>query len=329
MIARRRLCVWSLLSLLAGAMGARPALAAVPTDEILIAVLSTGHYDESVYASLEGRLRAEVPQFAKHLKIVRREAGFSNQHLPAQADEVLSLHPKLLICTDLTAALMAVSRRRDMGPPIVFLAHDDPLANGLIQSYARPGRNLTGVTTYRCVDGKMVEIMMHAFPGRKRFGYLFDSSFNDNDCTRLAEEAATRAAVRLIPIDIADWSFSRKIAAKLEPLRLDAVIAPSSAPLWQQRRVFVSALNDLHLPVIYESELFLREGGLMYYGPIRSSELDEVAIDVKKILAGELAGDVPVEQPTLFEFVINLRAPHASDYGISASAMRRADRILQ
>ena len=324
--SRRRFCICSfgsLISLVVGA-GAGAAESREP-----IGVLSTGHNDQSTYAALEDRLKASIQRFSQRFELTLSEGAPTNKTAAAYADELLALHPKLLICMDLTAALLMVSRRGDQTIPIVFLAHDDPLKYGLIQSYAHPGNNLTGVTTFRCVDGKMVEIMVKAFPGRKKFGYLLDGSVDDRECTRLAEEAAARSAVQLIPINISPTGFAEKAMATLKPLRLDAIIAPASAPLWQQRVVFVEQFNALEIPVIYENEVFLREGGLMFYGPIRNNAMAQLATDVAKILMGESAGDLPVEQPTLFELVVNLRAPHVSEYRIDASTLRRADRILQ
>jgi putative ABC transport system substrate-binding protein len=314
------------LLLIAGLESARAV--EYPNSE-LVAVLSTGHNDAATYAALEENLRAAIPQFAERLKLERREGAPSNKSPAVYADELLALHPKILICLDLTAALLVVSRRGGQAVPILFLAHDDPLKYGLIESFAHPGNNLTGVTTFRCVDGKMVEIMVRAFPGRKTFGYLLDATVDDRDCTQLAEEAASRSAVRLVPIDISPTGFAERALAVLKPMRLDAIIAPASAPLWQHRRVFVEQLNALEIPAIYENEVFLREGGLMFYGPVRSNAMAQLAADAGKIIKGEAAGDIPVEQPTLYELVINLRAPHVSRYGIGAATLRRADRILQ
>jgi putative ABC transport system substrate-binding protein len=326
---RREFCTRSFAIIVAHSMGAGRVLAAKASELDLIAVLSTGHTDDSIYIALEGGLKSSIPRFAERLKMERREAGFSDETLVAYANQLLARNPKVLICLDLAAASFAISQRTDKNIPIVFLAHDDPLASGLIKSYARPGNNVTGVTTFRCVDGKMVEIMVKAFPGRKRFGYLLDAAANGQECTRLAEQAAARAGIQLVFVDVSAANFAETMLPALTTLRLDAIIAPASTTLWQNRAYFVGQLNSLEIPVIYESERFLNEGGLMYYGPIREKAIEQLVSDVSKILMGESAGDLPVEQPTLFELVINLRAPHASQFGISPSTLRRADRILQ
>jgi putative tryptophan/tyrosine transport system substrate-binding protein len=324
--SRRFFCAWSLLAL--------PQCHAVAADQepgkpLLIALLSTGHNDSSIYAALKTSLAAGMQDRAARMQLIIREGGFSAERLGKMADEIFLLRPNILICLDLTAAIAASAHRHDSNLSMVFLAHDDPLASGLIQSFAKPGNNITGVTTFRCVDGKMIEILTYAFPKRKRIGYLLDRSNGDDGCMHLAKVAAERAGVQLIDIEISEQGFASRLNTTIPPLHLDAVIAPASAPLWQNRAEFVKALNALQLPVIYESELFLHEGGLMYYGPVRTNTMAQVAAAVRKILAGESAGDIPVEQPTLFELVINLSAPHAAEFGISPSALRRADRILQ
>lgn len=326
-LSRRHLCRLLLLGVLPRSIASNPLMPSA--RPILIAFLSTGHNDSATYESLETRLRESLLSIAPQLQITRREARFSSELLESQSDEVMASRPNVIICLDLAAAITASARRRGTNPPIVFLAHDDPLAYKLIQSYARPGNNLTGVTTFRCVDGKMIEILVDAFPSRRRIGYLFDSTAGDGSCIRQAEEAAARLRVDLVKVDVAAPDFVKEMGARLKSLHLDAAIAPASAPIWQSRHAVVEKINNLRLPVIYESALFLEEGGLMYYGPVRTDAISQVAAYVRKILLGEPAGEIPVEQPTLFELAINLRAPHATDFGISAATLRRADRILQ
>jgi putative ABC transport system substrate-binding protein len=326
-VSRRHVCTLVLYGMMPNSIASSTSL--MGARSLLIALLSTGNNDSATYESLETHLKESLASIAPQLRFMRREAGFSSELLTSQADEVIALNPNVVICLDLSAAITTAARRRHTNPPIVFLAHDDPLAYKLIQSYARPGNNLTGVTTFRCVDGKMIEILVDAFPSRRRIGYLFDSTAGDSACIQQAEEAAARLRVDLVKVDVAVHDFVKEMENRLKPLHLESAIAPASAPIWQSRHAVVEKLNDLRLPVIYESALFLEEGGLMYYGPVRTDAISQVAAYVRKILLGEPAGEIPVEQPTLFELAINLRAPHAADFGISAATLRRADRILQ
>jgi putative ABC transport system substrate-binding protein len=144
-----------------------------------------------------------------------------------------------------------------------------------------------------------------------------------------AQRDAARIHVDLIPIDVSPPGFAAKFPERLKSLRLDAVLAPASAPLWENRKSMVQALNDARLPAIYESDIFLAEGGLMSYGPVRTDAIPQLAKSVGKIVRGQSAGDIPVDQPTLFEFVMNLSAPHYLDFGVKAATLRRADRIRE
>jgi len=301
---------------------------------VLIAVVATGHIEATVFDPLERQIRNDLPELASRLTLVKREGGAMQEELVRRIDELASLHPAVLVCLDLFSANVAKTRLRDQSAniPIVFLAHADPLASHLIESYARPGNNLTGVTTYRCVDAKMLEISSATFSTRSRIGYLLDDSDNSTDnksCVESAERAAVRLQVDLIRIDLSAKDFLVGLGEHIKSLRLDAVLCPASAPLWQNRKAVVQILNDAQLPAIYESDIFLAEGGLMSYGPIRTNAIPQLARSVNKILRGASAGDIPVDQPTLLEFVINLRAPHFAEFAVKAATLRRADRVLE
>jgi putative tryptophan/tyrosine transport system substrate-binding protein len=330
-LARRGRIVLAFVLLVQAPVGLSRTSDAAP-NPVLIGILSTGHTDPSLVDSLGKALQATLPDLAGRLRLLPREARFVQTDVIRQLGELISQRPRVLLCLDLFCASVAKSRRPGDGPPMVFLAHADPLANGLIQSYARPGNNLTGVTTYRCVDSKMLEILADSFPTRKRVGYLTDASdllADDKACLDQAQRNSVRMQISLIRIDVSPKDFLASLGERLKSLRLDAVLAPASAPVWQNRQAVVKVLSDAQLPAIYENGIFLAEGGLMSYGPVRTDVIPELAKFVAKILRGEPAGDIPVDQPTLFEFAINLRAPHFSEFGIKAATLRRADRIQE
>jgi putative tryptophan/tyrosine transport system substrate-binding protein len=308
----------------------RSLLSAPAPKQRLIGVLSTGHIEAAVQTSLESRLRVAIADQAMHMTFEFREASFDQARLVTQIDELLSKHPEVLVCLDLFAATTAKSRRGEGDPPIVFLVRADPLAASLIQSYSHPGGNLTGVTTYRCIDEKMIEIIADAFPRRKRLGYLIDASVEEDAmCIALAEATAARLQIELIKIDVSPPNFIANLGASLKSLQLMGLVAPASAPLWQNRKVVVETINSQRLPAIYESTLFLDEGGLMSYGSTGSDSIPPLVDAIHKVLQGEAAGGIPVEQPMHFELVINLKAPHAVEFDIKAATLRRADRILE
>jgi putative tryptophan/tyrosine transport system substrate-binding protein len=316
----------------------QPSMAETPRPKesppVLIAVLATGHVEPRVFHPLEAQIRADMPELADRLAFVQREAGFAESEVIRRVDELASLHPAVLVCLDLFSAGIARMRLRDthLSIPIVFLAHADPLVGHLIDSYAHPGNNLTGVSTYRCVDPKMLEMLAGALSTRKRIGYLVDASDTSGDnasCGAAAQRAADHLQIELIRLDVSPKDFISTLGEHIKSLRLDAVLAPASAPVWTTRKAVVQTVNDARLPAMYESDLFLMEGGLMSYGPVQTDAIPGLARSVSKILHGASAGDIPVDQPTLLEFVINLGAPHFSEFAVKASALRRADRVLE
>ena len=326
-------CLALLLGLLTQPLVA--ALASPPaTAPVLIGLLATGHLVPAQVDMLEKEIRTHITERRTLLTVIKRESGFVEATLERNIDELAARRPAVLVCFDLTCAAAAKARLRaaNLRIPIVFLAHADPLAGHLIESYAHPGNDITGVTTYRCVDAKMLEMLVDSLSTRKRIGYLVDAasaSGDDKPCVEEAQRDAARLQVELLPIDVSPSGFAAQLPARLKSLHLDAVLAPASTPLWENRRAMVQALNETRLPAIYESDIFLAEGGLMSYGPVRTDVFSQLAKSVSKILRGESAGDIPVDQPTLFEFVMNLRAPHFADFGVKATALRRADRILE
>ena len=315
---------------------ARPLIAVASSagPPVVIGVLATGWVDAKDLDALRDQIRINAPEFAAQLTVVPRDAQFVESDLPKRVDELVVLHAKLLVCLDLFSASVAQARLRSqhVDTPIVFRSHADPVANKLIDSYAHPGLNITGVSTYHCIDSKMLALLAETFPGRRRIGYLLDASdtsADDKACVDAARRNAARGNVELIPIDVSTPDFLPNLKARAASMRLEAILAPASAPIWQNRKLVVPALNELRLPVIYESDIFLAEGGLMSYGPIRTDSIPRLAEAVVRILRGTPAGDIPVDQPSLFEFVLNMQAPHFSEFGIKPTTLRRADRLLE
>lgn len=331
-ISRRRCLALGLWALPGLGCSARAATDHPPT--VLIALLATGHVEANDVGTLRNRLLTGAPEFAERLTFVQREARFVEADLARMVDELAGLGPNVLVCLDLVSAAAAKRRLRDrhIDTPIVFLAHADPVANALVDDLAHPGNNVTGVSTYRCVDAKMLEFLTGAFPARRRIGYLLDgsdTSLDDKACIDQARNNAAHGRVDLITIDVAGPDFLATLKTRAASLRLDAVLAPASAPIWQNRQRVVQTLNELHLPAIYESDIFLAEGGLMSYGPDRTDAFPRLADAVVKILRGSRAGDIPIDRPALFEFVVNLKAPHFQEFGVTAATLQRADRLIE
>ncbi|MES2295603.1 MAG: ABC transporter substrate-binding protein [Pseudomonadota bacterium] len=312
---------------LAGAASVAGAAGAAP--ELRIASLFTRSANGRDAGMLEAALALENPALAARIRVDAVYADFDPARLATLARQVVLARPALIVCHDQTALTAMLAARAQAPIPIVFRAHDDPLAHGLIGSYARPGRNLTGITTYRCADDKMLEILHDALPGVRRVGFLFNASVPDGGCHARARQYAAELGMTLQEFDVASVEQVGGALAKIGGARVEAMIVPASAAVWKTRKQVVAHLNAHAIPAIYEGQAFLDVGGLMHFGAIQDDALARMARDVVKILQGESAGDIPVSQPTRFELVINMKAERARDYRLSARVLRRADRILE
>ncbi len=246
------------------------------------------------------------------------------------AARTVARRPTVAVALDLNAAL-ALLKARGAGPtPILFRVHADPLASGLIASYAKPGRRISGVATYRCLDDKLVEILMDAFPAARRIGFFVEPDTQDHGCHQRAVDFAAKRAIALVNIQLKNAAELPAVLASLGSARLDAMVVPAMASTWQQRRPIIAAMDAQALPAIYENTYTAQAGGLMHFSALDQQDTyARLAQLLAKVIAGEDAGDIPVSQPSRFELVINLKAAHVQRYRISPKVLRRADRIIE
>jgi len=307
-------------------MAARPAGAGAP---LFLPVLGSPPANPAELKALRQALQDVDPELGERSLFQPLAAGYDTGRLRLLADEAVRRRPPLIVCCDLDAALAAKAARRDDMPPIVFRAHDDPVARGLVASYGHPGRRLTGVTAYRCVDDKMLEILHDALPRIRRIGYLYDISNADARCHAQAHLYARRSGLELVPLVMPGAQALPAALARLSSLQLDALLVPASASTWNARRQVIDHMDRLALPAIYEGGAFVPDGGLMQFGARTTNTHLQMARAMAAILRGSDAGAIPVFAPSEFELTVNLRARHARGYGISPATLRRADQIIE
>lgn len=313
---------------------ARLALGALPFGlgaeaPISIACLSSPPPDEAMLTALRGALRRIDPALLGRARFTADFASFDPVRLRRLAYDLNRRRPDLIVCFDFDAAHAAVATRTATAVPVVFRAHDDPLARGLIASYARPGRNVTGVTTYRCIDEKLVELVADSLPAARRIGFLHDGSAPDGGCNELAHRYARRRGVTLIDYNVTDAARLRTVLDALETARVDALVVGATAATWRMRKTIIARLDALAIPAIYEGKVFVDDGGLMQFSALPDDAFERLARAVAYVARHGTAGDFPVSQPMRFELTVNLKAGHAGRYGLSANILRRADRILE
>jgi putative ABC transport system substrate-binding protein len=266
----------------------------------------------------------------KNLIIDSRYAEGHDERLPALAAELVALKPDLLVGFTSQPAVALKSATATI--PIVFVAVFDPVAMGLVQSLSRPGGNVTGLATYAPGDflAKRIEIFRELIPGASKIALLVNPN-NQMQRQALAEVPNTAQSMSVaLPIVEAttaeelDTAFASAAAQHADAMIVlaDPVTTSQEAP-----RVTALAANH-HLPAIYLFRAFA-PGGLIVYGPDFADLLRRAGDYVDKILRGTKPADLPVEQPTKFDLVINLKAAKVLGLEIPASLLARANEVIE
>jgi putative ABC transport system substrate-binding protein len=268
----------------------------------------------------------------RNVVIEYRSAEGQLERLPALAAELVGLRVDVIVATVTAAALAAKQASRTI--PIVAPMVSDPVATELVTSFARPGENVTGLAFFTPeLVGKLMELLKEAVPGVSRIAVLWQpSAFAEHQGKALlkaAEVAARALGVRLQVVeargpDDFDRAFSEMTAA-----RADALIVLPSATFPQARRPLVDLTTKSRLPAAYPLREYVDAGGFMSYGPNPLDLFRRAATYVDKILKGAKPADLPVEQPTKFELIINRKAAKLLGLEVPPLLIARADELIE
>jgi ABC-type uncharacterized transport system substrate-binding protein len=266
----------------------------------------------------------------RNIEIVYREAGGRTDRLPELAAELAAQKPDVLVTVWGTAAALAAKRASDT-VPILAIAVGDLLTADLVHSLARPGGNLTGFSTLALgLEEKRLELIKEFVPGTRRVAVLWDP---DNPYSTLATRQIMAAApllgveIRLLQvIEAADLDTAFAAMAANRP---DALLVPVYLALMAERERIVKLAAENRIPAIYSQEEFVRAGGLISYGIDLGSIYSRAATYVDKIIKGERPADLPVEQPTTFKLVINLKTAKMLGLQVPPTLLARADEVIE
>ncbi len=268
----------------------------------------------------------------RNLVIEYRDAEGKLERLPALAAELVALKVDVIVAGGTLAAVAATQATKTI--PIVFASAIDPVTSGFVTSLARPGGNVTGLSILAPeLVGKCLEQLTQAVPGVSRVAVLWQpggqGERTDKDMLKGVEVAARALGVRLQfgeargPGDF-DRAFSDMTRA-----RAGALTVLASTMFFSERRRLVALAAKHRLPAVYGLREFVDAGGLMAYGANLADLYRRAATYVDKILKGAKPGDLPVEQPTKFELVINLKAAKALGLTIPPSLLGQADEVIR
>lgn len=263
----------------------------------------------------------------RNIHIEYRYSEGHQERLPALAAELVALKLDVIL-TD--GPGIPVVKRATNTIPIVFGVTGDPVADGVVASLARPGGNVTGLSLMApLVNTKRLELLRELVPQAKRFAVLWNEA---RPAHRAEVDELTTAAARLNVALIltsvrASADFAVALAAGVRE-RAAGLVVLDDALIFNERKTIADFTLANRLPAIYPNRGFATSGGLMSYGPSLADLFRRAAGMVDQILKGAKPGELPVEQPTRFEFVINQKTARALGLALPQSLLQRADDVL-
>lgn len=266
----------------------------------------------------------------RDIVVEARFASGRQELLPELVAEVIQRKPDVLVVVSTSTALSA--KKATSTIPIVFASVFDPVAAGLVASLARPGGNLTGTAMGVGGDfgGKWVELLKEAVPGMSHAAVLWNPANESSAQSAQAIQAAARALS--VKLDLFDGGSAKKLDAALSAIAASQakgiIIAPD--PYFNANRAkLVRFAASRRLPAVYFFRSFADAGGLMAYGANNADSIRAAAKYVDRILKGAKPADLPVDQPTRFDLVINLKTAKALGLKIPRALLVRADYVIE
>jgi putative ABC transport system substrate-binding protein len=266
----------------------------------------------------------------KTVVVEYRFAEGRDDRMPSLVNELVRLNVDVLVVPTLDAARAAKQATKSI--PTVMVISEDPVATGLIDSLARPGGNITGLTRIqRQLSGKRLELLKEAIPRISRVGVLRDTGSQSAAIGFKEYETAARALtikLQSLQVRAPNPDFERAFQAAANE-RVNALIAITSTLLFRQQKEIAGLALKNRLPSMFEGSTWVETGGLMSYSTNDREVFRRAATYVDKILKGAKPTELPVEQPTKFEFVINLKTAKRIGLTIPPDVLARADKVIK
>jgi putative ABC transport system substrate-binding protein len=325
-----------LITLLGGAAAAWP-LAAMGQERMrrVGVLMQTADGDlewQSWLAAFRDELRNLGWVEGRNLRIDSRWAAADPNRLKAYATELVAMSPDAILATGLPAAASLQQETRTI--PIVFVGASDPTATGLVSSLARPSGNITGFTIYEHpIAVKWLELLKQLVPRVASATFIYDpANATWSDYLRAIEAGAPSFDVRISGAAVRNSAeIERAIAASAREPNGGLIVGPSPAINTHREQIIALAAQH-NLPAVYPFPFFVIEGGLASYGLSRFGLLEQhrgAAGYINRILKGEKPGDLPVQLPTRYELIINLKTAKALGIDVPAAVLLRADEVIE
>ena len=302
-----------------------------------VGILFIGGRDQPHLEAFKQGLRERGYSEGKNIVLDYRYAEGKVDRLPALATELVQLKVDVIVTTSGNSARAAAQATKTI--PIVLTTGADPVKSGLADGLAKPGHNVTGLSIIEeDLSGKRVEILKETFPKMTRLAYLWNPiavSYSAADTTSgnpsydEAEKITKTVGVQLLPYKVRSLAEIEKAFANMPKVRPQALLVLQSPVMTLNSKRIVELALEQHLPGMYPSNQFAQEGGLIAYGPVIADLYRRAAIYVDKILKGANPAELPIEQPTKFELVINLKTAKQIGLTLPPNVLARADRVIR
>ena len=288
-----------------------------------------GAYDAAFREALRGLGYVE----GRTVEIEYRWAADSESRVERYAAELVAGKMDVLVAA--TTAAIRAAMRATSSIPIVMAVAADPIGSGLVRSLSHPGGNVTGLTLISTDTGaKRLQLLQDLIPAARRIGVLLRRSATDDPAINARLIDQLQRASRQLGLSVAASTIHGEadieaVFATFQRENIQALIVPVNSLVIDNRVRIVQLAATHRLPVMYEVEAFVAAGGLLSYGPSLADMYRRAAIYVDRILKGAKPADLPIEQPTKFDLVINLKTAKALGLTIPPSLLLRADQVIE
>jgi putative ABC transport system substrate-binding protein len=320
------------ITLLAGAAAAWPLAARAQQGGmrrvgILMPLTADDPYDQARLAAFLQGLQEAGWSVGRNLRIDTRWGG-NFDRIRRSAMELVALAPDVILTIGTNSAIALQQASRTV--PVVFTAVTDPAGGGLVESLARPGGNMTGFAMIGFVTGaKWLELLKEIAPGVRRVAILRDTSPAGVGTFAAIQAVAPSLGLDASPVGAQDaGDIERAITAFTRSANGGLIVVPNNTTI-VHRKLIIALAAKLHLPAVYGYRLFVTEGGLICYGPDIVDQCRRAASYADRILKGEQAANLPVQEPTKFELVINLKTAKALGLEVPPTLLARADEVIE
>jgi putative ABC transport system substrate-binding protein len=313
----------------AGSLSSSPATPALAREPARIVILHSGFPKRTPIHLLFEALARLGYENGRTATIDLLGGEGEPERLKALVAQIGLQKPDVIIA--ITSPAVVALKDAALAIPVVFAFVPDPIALGVVESLAHPGRNFTGVTYSETgLAGKRFELLLDAIAGTKKLGVFWNPAFPGH------ADAVENIRASALTRDIEIFSRQLKGLEDLEPAFDDAVRAKARAAVFMadnlmfgNRKQVAELAIKYQLPTIHSFPPEVRDGGLMFYGPSNDENYQRCAALADRILKGAGAGELPVEQPTRFELIINLKTASALGLRIPESFLLRADEVIE